>query len=124
MAKPTQESRLRSYLEDVEVFYEAFQALGNDRKLWRKFMKDLLTESEMRMIKRRWHVARLLVEGRTIRETAAMAGVGTDTVSRVSKTLRSGTGTLRQVLTSLRKQTKERHRKTKPLHWIFGGVKE
>lgn len=124
MVKPKRESRLPSYLEDVELFYESFQVLGSDRKLWRDFLRDLLTESEMRMIKRRWHVARLLTAGKTIRETATTAGVGTDTVSRVSKALRSGTGALRRALTSLREQTGGKRKKAEPLHWVFGTAKE
>lgn len=48
-------------------------------------LKELLTPSEIRMLKNRWQIVRLLDEGLTIRNTAEQVGVGTDTVMRVAK---------------------------------------
>lgn len=48
-------------------------------------VKELLTESEWRMVKQRLYIINLLDEGLSIRKIAEKAGVGTDTVVRVSK---------------------------------------
>lgn len=48
-------------------------------------IKKLLTDSEWRMIKQRLHIINLLDEGLSIRMISDKAGVGTDTVVRVSK---------------------------------------
>ncbi len=45
----------------------------------------LLTPSEIRMLKNRWHIINLLDDGLTIRQAAAQAKVGTDTVVRVAR---------------------------------------
>lgn len=73
-------------------------------------IKKLLTDSEWRMIKQRLHIINLLDDGLSIRQIADTAGVGTDTVVRVSKM-----ATTR----SLRKKFNLK----KPKHstpWIFG----
>jgi Trp operon repressor len=51
-------------------------------------IQQLLTESEWKMVKQRMVVARLLKSGKSIRDVASRAGVGTDTVVRVAKKLR------------------------------------
>ena len=48
-------------------------------------IKKLLTDSEWRMIKQRLHIINLLDEGLSIRMISDKAGVGTDTVVRISK---------------------------------------
>lgn len=48
-------------------------------------LRDLLTPSEIRMLKNRWQIMNLLKEGLTIRAISERVEVGTDTVVRVSK---------------------------------------
>lgn len=48
-------------------------------------IKDLLTPSEMRMLKNRWRIFQLLQDGQSIRSIADQVKVGTDTVVRVSR---------------------------------------
>ncbi len=48
-------------------------------------LRDLLTPSEVRMLKNRWQIIQLLQLGRTIRGIAEEVGVGTDTVVRVAR---------------------------------------
>jgi uncharacterized protein YerC len=74
-------------------------------------LKELLTESEWRMLKNRWQIVNLLEEGMTIRRVAEEVKVGTDTVVRVSKMISSGE--LRKIT------TKERKLKSRT-PWIFG----
>ncbi len=49
------------------------------------FLKELLTPSEVRMLKNRWQIVSLLQEGLSIRNVAKQAKVGTDTVVRVKR---------------------------------------
>lgn len=73
-------------------------------------LKDLLTASEIRMLKNRWQIIQLLSLGKTIRAVADEVSVGTDTVVRTSKMLEDG---------NLKgKFKKEINRKLTP--WIFG----
>ncbi len=48
-------------------------------------IRELLTESEWRMVKQRLHIINLLEEGLSIRKIAQRAKVGTDTVVRVAR---------------------------------------
>jgi uncharacterized protein YerC len=68
---------------------------------------DLLTPSEIRMLKNRWQIIALLKEGLSIRNIAERVGVGTDTVVRVSKM---------EISAGVNKQ-KEDSNKTS---WVFG----
>lgn len=102
MSKPTEEERHENYYHDTFLFYQALAALKGPEEV-RSFMEDLLTSSESRMLRRRWHVARLLKRGGSVREVAYNAKVGTDTVVRVSKRLKKG-GILTKVLDSLSKK--------------------
>lgn len=73
-------------------------------------IKKLLTDSEWRMIKQRYLIVQLLKQGLSIRQVAAKAKVGTDTVVRTSKKLKPLTepkGTLRQISSS---------------KWVFGQI--
>lgn len=73
-------------------------------------IKKLLTDSEWRMIKQRLHIINLLDDGLSIRQIADQAGVGTDTVVRVSKMAAKR---------SLRKKDNLKKLKTST-PWIFG----
>lgn len=48
-------------------------------------IRELLTESEWRMVKQRLQIIKLLEEGLTIRAIAQRAKVGTDTIVRISR---------------------------------------
>lgn len=71
----------------------------------REIIKELLTPSEIRMLKNRWQIMNLLQEGLSIRKIAERIKVGTDTVVRVARMI-------------------EIHPKTKKIKtqtpWIFG----
>lgn len=49
---------------------------------------DLLTPSEIRMLKNRWQILQYLREGLSIRKIARQVKVGTDTVMRVTRMLK------------------------------------
>lgn len=77
-------------------------------------LKQLLTASEVRMLRNRWQIIKLLEEGLSIRKVAAQVKVGTDTVVRVARMLEKSN--LRKAL-----DKKDRQFKTQT-PWIFGKI--
>jgi len=77
-------------------------------------LRQLLTPSEIRMLKNRWQIIQYLESGLSIRNTAERVAVGTDTVVRVARMLEKND--LRKVLG---KKTKERKIESRT-PWIFG----
>jgi TrpR-related protein YerC/YecD len=63
-----------------------------------RFIRDLMTEDEIRMIVERWRVARLLHQGVSYREIERQTGASSRTIARISKWLQSGEGGYRQML--------------------------
>lgn len=74
------------------------------------FLKELLTQSEWRMVKNRWHIMQMVEDGLSIRKIAAQVKVGTDTVVRTIRMMEK---------TGFKKQIKQRKFKTLT-PWIFG----
>lgn len=56
------------------------------------FLRDLMTEDEIRMIVHRWWVARLLHAGATYRDIAERTGLSSRTIARISTWLQRGEG--------------------------------
>ena len=65
----------------------------------RRFLRDLMTEDEIRMIVDRWRVARMLHAGRSYREIEAETGLSSRTIARISHWLKRGEGGYRRMLT-------------------------
>lgn len=84
--KPQREVHDFEYEKYVQKLFQAFITFGDSYDAER-FLKEILTESEFLMLKRRWHVACLLNEGLDIRETAKKANVSTQTVQSVKRAL-------------------------------------
>lgn len=122
MSKPKSEKRSKNYTKRVADFFHTVTILSKDEEKLKNFLTDILTESELRMIKRRFYVAGLLSEGKTVRETAETAGVGTDTVMRVVKKIRQGTGVMREVFGYSKKTNKVflQKKQIKSKKWFFG----
>jgi uncharacterized protein YerC len=78
-----------------------------------EILKDILTESEIIMLKNRWLIIQCLDNGLSIRKTAAKVKVGTDTVVRVSKMFEKKT------IKNYFGKTGDRQFKTQT-PWIFG----
>lgn len=72
-------------------------------------LKELLTSSEIRMLKNRWQIINLLREGFSIRKIATQLKVGTDTVVRIIRMI--------EKKDILGKKTKKINSSTP---WIFG----
>ncbi len=76
-------------------------------------IKELLTDSEWRMVKQRLFIIQLLARGLSIRQVASRAKVGTDTVVRISRKL-SESPKLKEWL--------EDKIPTSSSKWVFGQV--
>lgn len=75
---------------------------------------ELLTSSEIRMLKNRWQMIKLLEEGLSIRQVAKEVKVGTDTVVRVARMMEKTN--LRKLLDEV--LGKDKFKTNTP--WIFG----
>lgn len=78
-------------------------------------LRQLLTASELRMLRNRWQIVNRLEEGLPVRRIAEDVKVGTDTVVRVSKMMQ--TGELQKVLDKEKRGIKKLKTSTP---WIFG----
>ncbi len=79
-----------------------------------ELIKELLTDSEIRMIKQRLLIIEFLKEGLSIRAVAQKARVGTDTVVRVSRMLERSEAL---------KKAFQRGDKSPSPTWVFGQSK-
>lgn len=97
MSKPKIEIKDKEYYKEIYFLYEIINSLKNVEEV-KVFIKDILTKSELRMIKRRWHIASLLMEGLDIRNVAYKSRTSTATVSKVKRILEEGHGGLKLAL--------------------------
>lgn len=108
MSKPKSEVDQKEYFKEIHFLYEIINNLKNVEEI-KPFLKDILTSSELRMLKRRWHIASLLFEGNDVRAVAMKSKTSTQTVSRIKKILEEGHGGLKIALEkSFGKQKKDR----------------
>lgn len=78
----------KTYLGD---FYTMVSLL-KDRDEVKNFLKDLLTLSEVVMISRRLHVAKMLMEGHSYEEIRKKMKIGVATITQVDRWLNNGFG--------------------------------
>jgi len=97
LSKPQKEPQRELYYRDVNFLYEVFEKFENLED-FKRFLRDLLTPTELRMVKKRWHIACLLDEGHNVRQVARQSQVSTGTVMKVKSTLRRGRGGLARAL--------------------------
>ena len=79
-----------------------------------ELLEELLTDSEIRMVKQRLLIIRLLQEGQSIRSVAEQVGVGTDTVVRMARKMESNP--------NLKKTFDNYRSSNSPSKWVFGQV--
>jgi uncharacterized protein YerC len=84
--KPQREIRDLEYEKCIKKLFQTFITFSDSFEA-EKFLREILTESEFLMLKRRWHVASLLNEGLNIRQVARQAQVSSQTVQSVKKSL-------------------------------------
>lgn len=118
--KPITEVSNKEYYKDIHFLYDIIARMKGKEEM-KRFLKDMLTTSELRMFKRRWHIACALESGMPIREAAKTTKTSTSTVLKVLEKLREGNGGLRVAL----ERTIRDRRKRKTFHQgipaTFGG---
>jgi len=110
MSKPIEEPESKAYIRDIHFLYLVFSFLKNpeDQK---KFLKEILTFSELRMIKKRWHIAHLLIRGdEDIRTIASITKSSTQTVVKMKQVLEHGNGGLNMALKTMYKKMKKENK--------------
>lgn len=78
-------------------------------------IEELLTDSEIRMVKQRLMILRLLSEGHTVRAIAEQVGVGTDTVIRMARKIEANPA----LKLAFKKHSGQKNSASK---WVFGEV--
>ncbi len=77
--------------------YQAMLSLQNISECT-AFLRDLLTEGEIKEFGERWYIVRSLAKGLTYREIQKLTGQSLTTITRVAKWYKSGAGGYRLVL--------------------------
>ena len=111
MSKPREEVNNQEYHKDIYFLYEIISQMKNTTEI-KNFLKDMMTSSELRMFKRRWHIACALEAEVPMREVARLTKTSTATVLKVSEKMERGKGGLKVAL----ERTKPLRRKNKKLH--------
>jgi len=112
----------KTYFRDIHFLYKIINSL-KDIEETKLLLKDLLTKSELRMLKRRWHIANLIDQGYDMRTIAVKVHSSTQTVARVKRALDDGYGGLRIAIERVNKavqKEKEEYVKSKK---TYGGSK-
>lgn len=121
MTKVKEEVAGKEYYKEIHFLYEILNSLKGKEEI-KSFFKDMLTKSELVMLKRRWHVASLLFDGMDIRTVAMLTQTSTQTVSRMKNILEEGLGGLVTALERTKKNNrKENNKSAKGQN--FGGSK-
>ncbi|PIS21761.1 hypothetical protein COY33_01480 [candidate division WWE3 bacterium CG_4_10_14_0_2_um_filter_42_7] len=113
MTKPISESTKESYFKNIDFLYRVMTDFDNGED-FKSFLRDVLTPSELRMLRRRWQIACLLDEGRDIRQVAREEKVSTGTVTRIKNVLIHGRGGLVKALELTRKDRTGSNEKETP----------
>jgi len=90
LEKPTRGKKARD-------LYQTIVSLETDEEC-AKFLRDLLTNEEIREISERWYVVRCLAKGLSYREIHRLSGLSTATITRIAKWYREGAGGYRLAL--------------------------
>jgi TrpR-related protein YerC/YecD len=77
--------------KDIDDLYAAITRLESLEEC-RKFLRDLLTETEIREFAERWKVARMLAQGIPYTTIEKETGLSSRTIARVHKWLKQGKG--------------------------------
>jgi TrpR-related protein YerC/YecD len=106
MAKAKREIEEKEYFRDIHFLYEIIGTLKNTEEI-KLFIKDILMPSELRMLKRRWHIANLLYDGDKLRDIARISKTSTQTVSKIKSILEGERGGLALAIKRARIQMKK-----------------
>ncbi len=86
---------------DINELYRALLALENQDEC-RRFLRDLLTEVEIKEFANRWKVARMLNQKTAYEKIEKEVGMSSTTIARIQKWLTKGKGGYRLILKRLK----------------------
>jgi len=86
---------------DTKRLYDAFLSLKT-REEYKKFLRDLLTEGEIKEFSNRWKVAQMLDAKISYEQIEKETGMSSTTIARISKWLNKGMGGYKLVLNRLK----------------------
>lgn len=116
MSKPREELEEKDYFKNTHFLYEILNELRNVEET-KSFLKEMLSPSELRMMKRRWHIANLLEKNSDIRQVAAISKAGTNTVMKIKRIKEKGLGirlAIKRMEEKVRKEKEEFRKKNSP----------
>lgn len=119
MSKPFKEVENQEYFKDIYFLYEIISRLKNKEEI-KRFLKDMLTPAELRMFKRRWHIACALEVKIPIREVAQITNTSTATVLKISQKLENGYGGLKNALERTRMERRKKKKLVEGVSATFG----
>ena len=93
-----------NYLDskDAKQLYFALLSLKNEEEC-KKFLRDLLTEAELKEFINRWRVAQMLDQQVPYEDISKATGMSSTTIARISKWLTKGMGGYQMVLSRMNK---------------------
>lgn len=86
---------------DTKALYKAILSLKSEEEC-KKFLRDLLTEKEIKELTNRWNVARMLDKKVPYEQIEKETGMSSTTIARIQKWLVGGMGGYRLILKRLK----------------------
>jgi|SRR3989338_4011741 len=93
--------------------FVAILSLKNESEC-KRFLRDLLTEAEIKEFANRWKVAQMLDQKVQYKKIEKQTGMSSTTIARINKWLENGMGGYRLMITRLNKQNKKVHHTSLP----------
>ena len=90
---------------DAKQLYDALLSLKNEEEC-KKFLRDLLTEAELKEFINRWKVAQMLANKVAYEDISKATGMSSTTIARISKWLTNGMGGYQLALSRLSHHTR------------------
>lgn len=94
---------------DAKSLYAAFRLLKTDSD-YKRFLRDLLTETEIKEFINRWKAVRLLDQKVPYEDIERQTGMSSTTIARISKWLTNGMGGYKSILQKLKKNYEIRNK--------------
>mgnify|MGYP001562869023 CR=1 FL=1 len=93
--------KIDNHNKDISILLKTVLELRSKSEAW-KFLRDLLTEAEIKEFANRWKVARMLNEKIPYEEIEKATSMSSTTIARVNKWLTNGKGGYKLMLKRLR----------------------
>lgn len=92
------------HTKETKALFKAFLALKNEDEV-RRFLRDLLTEAEIKEFANRWKVVRLLDKKVPYEQITKQTGMSSTTIARIQKWKENGMGGYKLMLKRIMKQS-------------------